>query len=173
MRQILETASYGISLAYASRNRFPFSTYGENFFLTIQNVVITLLIIFFSGSQGAQPSGLASSGRPLRLGQRGNLKGAASGLVLVVVAGMALWSNTLCPPSIRKLLVLIALNVADRQWRCSNSQLSPFPSFRKHPKSSRTSKTNPPATYPLSPSSTPYSDVSPDYLQQVKKSKIH
>ena len=100
--QILETASYGISLAYASRNHFPFSTYGENFFLTIQNIVITLLIIFFSGSSGAQPSGLASSGKSRSLGQKGNLKGAVSGLVLVVLAGLALGSKTLCPPSIRK-----------------------------------------------------------------------
>jgi hypothetical protein len=139
--------------------------------LTIQNVIITLLIIFFSGSQGAQPSGLASSGRALSLGQRGNLKGAASGLVLVVVAGMALWSNTLCPPSIRKLVVLVALDIADHQWHCSNSPHFPSPSSQKHPKSSRISKTNPPATYPPSPSSTPYSDVSPDYSQQVKKSR--
>ncbi|KAF8884486.1 hypothetical protein BD779DRAFT_1536691 [Infundibulicybe gibba] len=33
---------------YAFRNAFPFSTYGENFFLTIQNTIITLLIIFYS-----------------------------------------------------------------------------------------------------------------------------
>ncbi|KAH9990028.1 hypothetical protein BJV77DRAFT_1014677 [Russula vinacea] len=35
---ILETSSYAITLAYSSRNAFPFSTYGENLFLTIQNV---------------------------------------------------------------------------------------------------------------------------------------
>ncbi|KAJ7020009.1 hypothetical protein C8F04DRAFT_974903 [Mycena alexandri] len=42
---ILETLSYAITLEYAYRNEFPFSTYGENLFLTIQNVLITLLII--------------------------------------------------------------------------------------------------------------------------------
>ncbi|GJJ13397.1 hypothetical protein Clacol_007651 [Clathrus columnatus] len=42
---ILETLSYAITLAYSARNAFPFSTYGENLFLTLQNVVITLLII--------------------------------------------------------------------------------------------------------------------------------
>jgi mannose-P-dolichol utilization defect protein 1 len=102
MMQILETASYGISLAYASRNRFPFSTYGENFFLTIQNVIITLLIIFFSSPGGAQPSGLGSTNRPISLAQKGNLKGAVSGFALTVVGALALWSNKLCPPSIRK-----------------------------------------------------------------------
>ncbi|KAF9021832.1 mannose-P-dolichol utilization defect 1 protein [Hymenopellis radicata] len=45
---IMETLSYAITLAYSFRNEFPFSTYGENFFLAIQNALITLLITFFS-----------------------------------------------------------------------------------------------------------------------------
>ncbi|KAG6916270.1 hypothetical protein DXG01_007614 [Tephrocybe rancida] len=45
---VLETLSYAITLAYSFRNSFPFSTYGENFFLTLQNALITLLIIFYS-----------------------------------------------------------------------------------------------------------------------------
>ena len=44
---VLETSSYAITLAYSSRNAFPFSTYGENLFLTIQNVFITFLIILY------------------------------------------------------------------------------------------------------------------------------
>lgn len=59
LMKILETVSYGINLAYASRNRFPFSTYGENFFLTIQNVIITLLILSFSSGQRTVGAGLA------------------------------------------------------------------------------------------------------------------
>ncbi|KAH9015292.1 hypothetical protein EDB84DRAFT_1567770 [Lactarius hengduanensis] len=47
---VLETFSYAITLAYSSRNGFPFSTYGENFFLTIQNVIITFLITLYSAS---------------------------------------------------------------------------------------------------------------------------
>ncbi|KAH8114447.1 mannose-P-dolichol utilization defect 1 protein [Phellopilus nigrolimitatus] len=39
---ISETLSYAITLAYSYRNDFPFSTYGENFFLTLQNALITL-----------------------------------------------------------------------------------------------------------------------------------
>jgi len=45
---ILETLSYAITLAYSFRNEFPFSTYGENFFLTIQNTIITFLIISYA-----------------------------------------------------------------------------------------------------------------------------
>ena len=45
---VLETLSYAITLAYSYRNEFPFSTYGENFFLTIQNIVITLLIVHYN-----------------------------------------------------------------------------------------------------------------------------
>ncbi|KIK63108.1 hypothetical protein GYMLUDRAFT_163817 [Collybiopsis luxurians FD-317 M1] len=47
---VLETLAYGINLAYSFRNMFPFSTYGENLFLTIQNVLITLLIIYYTPS---------------------------------------------------------------------------------------------------------------------------
>ncbi|KAI6119502.1 hypothetical protein EDD17DRAFT_1551969 [Pisolithus thermaeus] len=43
----LETLSYAITTAYSYRNKFPFSTYGENLFLMIQNTLITLLIIYF------------------------------------------------------------------------------------------------------------------------------
>ncbi|KAG8711506.1 hypothetical protein FRC09_020569 [Ceratobasidium sp. 395] len=42
---VLETLGYAINLAYSARNGFPFSTYGENLFLTIQNVAITYFII--------------------------------------------------------------------------------------------------------------------------------
>lgn len=45
---VLETLAYGINLLYSFRNDFPFSTYGENFFLTLQNILITLLIIAYT-----------------------------------------------------------------------------------------------------------------------------
>lgn len=44
---ILETAACAITLAYSYRNSFPFFTYGENFSLSAQNALITLLIIAF------------------------------------------------------------------------------------------------------------------------------
>ncbi|KAI9059496.1 mannose-P-dolichol utilization defect 1 protein [Trametes sanguinea] len=55
---VLETLSYAITLAYSYRNEFPFSTYGENLFLTLQNVIITLLIVHYNPphSLAARPS---------------------------------------------------------------------------------------------------------------------
>jgi len=44
----LETMGYAITLVYSFRHHFPFSTYGENLFLTVQIVLITHLIIYFA-----------------------------------------------------------------------------------------------------------------------------
>ena len=44
----LETLAYAITSAYSWRNGFPFSTYGENVFLSIQNTLVTLLIVAHS-----------------------------------------------------------------------------------------------------------------------------
>lgn len=44
---VLETLSYAITLSYSARNGFPFSTYGENFFLTLQNALITILVVYY------------------------------------------------------------------------------------------------------------------------------
>jgi len=46
----LETFCYLVTCAYSYRNGFPFSTYGENIFLGLQNIAITLLIIYFPSS---------------------------------------------------------------------------------------------------------------------------
>lgn len=46
---LLETTSYLISLAYNVRNAFPFSTYGETALILGQNVVITVLVLNYSG----------------------------------------------------------------------------------------------------------------------------
>lgn len=51
---LLETASFGITLAYSVRNGFPFSTFGETAFIAIQDVAIGALILLYSGrSAGA------------------------------------------------------------------------------------------------------------------------
>ncbi|KAI5476771.1 hypothetical protein MNV49_007286 [Pseudohyphozyma bogoriensis] len=47
---ILDTANLAITVAYNVRHNFPWSTYGENVFLLVQNVIITFLIIIFSPS---------------------------------------------------------------------------------------------------------------------------
>jgi mannose-P-dolichol utilization defect protein 1 len=46
---VLETSSYLISLAYNFRQGFPFSTYGETALILVQNVVITVLVLQYSG----------------------------------------------------------------------------------------------------------------------------
>ncbi|KAF3069849.1 Mannose-P-dolichol utilization defect 1 protein like protein [Daldinia childiae] len=46
---LLETSSYLISLAYNFRNEFPFSTYGETALILGQNVIITVLVLNYSG----------------------------------------------------------------------------------------------------------------------------
>ncbi|CCT63014.1 related to mannose-P-dolichol utilization defect 1 protein [Fusarium fujikuroi] len=46
---LLETASYIISLAYNFRNGFPFSTYGETALIVGQNVIISVLVLNYSG----------------------------------------------------------------------------------------------------------------------------
>ncbi|KUI70822.1 hypothetical protein VM1G_05988 [Cytospora mali] len=49
---LLETSSYLISLAYNVRRGFPFSTYGETALILGQNVVITVLVLKYSGRAG-------------------------------------------------------------------------------------------------------------------------
>lgn len=46
---LLETTSFLVSLAYSSRRGFPFSTYGETALIMGQNVVITVLVLNYSG----------------------------------------------------------------------------------------------------------------------------
>lgn len=49
---LLETTAYIISLAYNIRNGFPFSTFGETALIVGQNVVISVLVLNFSGRAG-------------------------------------------------------------------------------------------------------------------------
>ncbi|KAI0169943.1 mannose-P-dolichol utilization defect 1 protein [Hypoxylon sp. FL1284] len=49
---LLETSSYLISLAYNVRNGFPFSTFGETALILGQNVIITVLVLNYSGRAG-------------------------------------------------------------------------------------------------------------------------
>ncbi|PKS12718.1 hypothetical protein jhhlp_000926 [Lomentospora prolificans] len=49
---LLETAAYLIGLAYNVRNSFPFSTYGETALILVQNVVIAVLVLHYSGKKG-------------------------------------------------------------------------------------------------------------------------
>ncbi|KAL1921028.1 uncharacterized protein VTP21DRAFT_11663 [Calcarisporiella thermophila] len=44
---VLETLAYGITLFYNVRMGYPFSTYGEVLFLTMQNAAIAMMILWF------------------------------------------------------------------------------------------------------------------------------
>lgn len=108
---MLETLSYAISLAYSFRNAFPFSTYGENLFLTLQNVLITLLIIHYSGKG------------PAALGAAAVLS-AATAYALAVLAPqtLALLQMATLPLGLFSKLPQIAQNARAR----STGQLSAF-----------------------------------------------
>ena len=45
---LLETAAYAISLAYNVRSGNPFSTYGETFFIVLQNFILLMLILYYN-----------------------------------------------------------------------------------------------------------------------------
>lgn len=57
---IMELAGYTINLAYSFNNGYPISTYGENLFIAIQNIIIVYLLfsytnndaVFFTGAAG-------------------------------------------------------------------------------------------------------------------------
>ncbi|KAF7548472.1 hypothetical protein G7Z17_g7035 [Cylindrodendrum hubeiense] len=46
---VLETTAYLISLAYNIRNGFPFSTFGETALIVGQNIIISVLVLNYSG----------------------------------------------------------------------------------------------------------------------------
>ncbi|RDL38784.1 Mannose-P-dolichol utilization defect 1 protein [Venustampulla echinocandica] len=61
---LLETSAYIISLAYNVRQGFPFSTYGETSLIMVQNVVIAVLVLNYSGKASTAAlfvAGLAAS----------------------------------------------------------------------------------------------------------------
>lgn len=49
----LETLGYLISLAYGFRMNFPFTTFGETALIGIQNIIVCVLILNYSGKKGA------------------------------------------------------------------------------------------------------------------------
>lgn len=115
---ILETLAYAITTAYSYRNDFPFSTYGENFFLTLQNTLITFLIVYLPST-------------PLRKAQNtaGRLALTAVGTVASAVTlyvapreTLALFQLATLPLSLFSKLPQIVQNARSR----STGQLSTF-----------------------------------------------
>ena len=76
---VLETLAYAITLAYSYRNGFPFSTYGENFFLTLQNAFITVLIAYYPASG-------------LRRARGGNITSAIGTFFATIAGAFALYA---------------------------------------------------------------------------------
>ncbi|KAJ8509080.1 hypothetical protein ONZ45_g8698 [Pleurotus djamor] len=114
---ILETLSYAITLAYSFRNDFPFSTYGENFFLALQNTIITLLIIVYAPR------------RPLSSNPSSKLFTAATGMVvaaatlfLVPMTALSYLQFSTLPLSVFSKLPQIRQNARSQ----STGQLSAF-----------------------------------------------
>jgi len=119
---ILETSSYAITLAYSSRNGFPFSTYGENLFLTIQNIFITFLIVLYNPpSPSQQPTTTTNTTSRLIAGILAVL---AVGFALFTAPAGVLAAAQLCtlPLSLFSKLPQIAQNYRAR----STGQLSTF-----------------------------------------------
>lgn len=115
---VLETAAYAITLAYSQRNGFPFSTYGENLFLTLQNCLITILIVYFPTStlRGA-PNNLSSAFTTLAL-----ILVSLIGLYTVPDSTLSLLQVSTLPLSVFSKLPQIMTNYRNR----STGQLSAF-----------------------------------------------
>lgn len=58
----LETTSLLITLAYNARQKFPFSTYGESALIGIQDIVVSVLVLVFSGQTAVAGAFLAGVG---------------------------------------------------------------------------------------------------------------
>lgn len=110
--------AYAITLAYSYRNSFPFSTYGENFFLTLQNILITLLIIHYPSSKLTRTQ---SSGPRLALA---SVLTAASGFALYILPTptLAVLQLATIPLSLFSKIPQIRQNTRAR----STGQLSAF-----------------------------------------------
>jgi mannose-P-dolichol utilization defect protein 1 len=118
----LEVVAYDISLAYAFRKRLPFSTYGENASLTVQNMVITLLIIWYqpSAQSGAPVSGLHQRQRSSLLTtpstrrtpeQKTTVRRQVALSALAMAFG-SLFLFVLCPPALLSVLQAFSIPIS-------------------------------------------------------------
>ncbi|KAE8220836.1 hypothetical protein CF319_g5704 [Tilletia indica] len=93
----LEVVAYTVSLAYAIREKLPFTAWGENLSLTVQNMIITLLIIYYTPLSPVKSLGGTSAP-----GQ--NMNKVTLAATLMIVGVLFLSSQTLCPPHLLKFL---------------------------------------------------------------------
>jgi mannose-P-dolichol utilization defect protein 1 len=124
---ILETLAYAITTVYSWRNNYAFSTYGENLFLTIQNIVITFLIVAYSAPKAKKH---ALTERPA----------SSSGTFVMIALGTlaSLLALFAAPPHVLQLAQLSTLplslfsklpQIAQNQRARSTGQLSAFAVF--------------------------------------------
>jgi len=98
----LEVVAYTVSLAYAIREQLPFTAWGENLSLTVQNMIITLLIIYYAPlsaslkSLGAGTNPAAERGR--------NMNKVTLAATLMVLGVIFLASPSLCTPRLLRFL---------------------------------------------------------------------
>ncbi|KAF4617499.1 hypothetical protein D9613_006444 [Agrocybe pediades] len=118
---VLETLSYAITLAYSFRHQFPFSTYGENLFLTLQNVLITLLIIHYSPSSRLTRKNSSAKTQKLLL-TTGATLASSFALYTVPTDVLSLLQMTTLPLSLFSKLPQIRQNYRSQ----STGQLSAF-----------------------------------------------
>lgn len=101
---LLETTALLIGLAYNFRSAFPFSTYGESALILAQNIVISLLVLKFSGRSGLAAvfvAGLAGAAHALfsesvvDMGTLGYLQAGAGtlGVASKVPQILAIWKE--------------------------------------------------------------------------------
>ena len=57
---LLETAALLVNLAYNTRSRFPFSTYGETALISLQNIAITSLVLHYTQRDAAAATFVAA-----------------------------------------------------------------------------------------------------------------
>lgn len=117
----LEVVAYDISLAYAFRKQLPFSTYGENASLTVQNMVITLLIIWYGTEEKGQKrkGGLLISSSIRQNTQRDSLSEEREPMVMkrVISAALLMFVSSiflflLCPPKLLSALQAFSIPIS-------------------------------------------------------------
>ncbi|WFD29203.1 hypothetical protein MSPP1_000209 [Malassezia sp. CBS 17886] len=106
---ILEVVAYTISLAYAIRRRIPFSTYGENASLTVQNMVITLLIMAYSPMDSVSRR---ITSRCRAYGITTNAFYVCVGALTMALCSLALASATAVPPAALQFLQAFTIPVS-------------------------------------------------------------
>ncbi|CAO1636929.1 unnamed protein product [Parajaminaea phylloscopi] len=105
----LECWAYVVSLIYAYRAQLPFSTYGENASLTLQNFLVTLLIIAYAPNRSLP---LSSATTPARSPRKSRALPLTLATLVMVATTVFLLSPSLCSSSLLSLLQATTIPVS-------------------------------------------------------------